>query len=503
MLIESLFAHARSSPDAVAVIDDHGSHTFKQMAGKAIGLSRYLAYQTQNSKVGILLPAGAGFVASFYATLLAGKSVVPINFLLGDKEVAHCIADSGVDTVITATPLRGKIQNASINVIDLLALPAAPDLSEIPPGTASTRCSDDLAVLMYTSGTSGLPKGVMLSYGNLQSDIDAAIELAQLKANHVFLGVIPLFHSFGMTAMMLAPIQLAATVIYIARFSPVAALSAIREHKVSLMFGVPSMFGAIARLKNATADDFKQVYAFISGGEPLPAAVRDAFKERFNVTLLEGYGLTETSPVISLNVPQAFKFGSVGTAVPGAIVRIMDEHDQPLGRNLQGEIWVKGPMVMQGYYNLPEESAQALTSDHFFKTGDLGHVDEEGYIFITGRKKDLIIVAGEKASPREIEEVIAKHPAVAEAAVVGKKDPSRGEVVVAFITLKPDQTATPDELRNFCRDGGLVNWKVPREVFLVEELPHSPTGKILKRVLAEMLASGKFGAATVNSAGEV
>ena len=340
---------------------------------------------------------------------------------------------------------------------------------------------------MYTSGTSGLPKGVMLTYGNLQSDVDAAIKHARLEHKHRFLGVIPLFHSFGMTAMMLAPIQLGATVTYMARFSAVAAIKAIREQKISLMFGVPSMYGAILRLKDAHPEDFAQMYATISGGEPLPEAVRVGFKQRFNVTLLEGYGLTETSPVVSLNIPQENRPGSVGKPVPGAQFKIVDDDGNPSPKTESGEVWVKGPMIMKGYHNLPAETAAALTPDGYFKTGDLGKFDDDGFLHITGRKKEMIIVAGEKASPREIEDILMRHPSVADAAVLGKKDPSRGEVVVAFVILKENQTVAEDALRDFCRSENLAQWKIPREIFFVQDLPRSPTGKVLKRVLAEQL----------------
>lgn len=484
MLFEPLFKSAQRDPGKIAIVDDRGRYTYKQLANMAAGLGMYIGMQTQQSHVGLLLPGGAGFVASFYGTLLAGKTVVPLNFLLGDKEIAHIVKDSGIDTVLTAPPLMARVQNSGLNVVDLTQLPR--EIPDFEPEFPNPK-ADDIAVLLYTSGTSGLPKGVLLTYGNLQSDVDSAIEHAQLQHEHVFLGVIPLFHAFGMTAMMLAPIQLGATIIYIARFSPVAALNAIREHKVSLMFGVPSMYAAIARLKDAKTEDFSTIYAMISGGEPLPSALRDAFMKRFNVHVFEGYGLTETSPVISLNVPQNFREGSVGRAVPGAQFKFTDEEGKALGTEEIGEIWVKGPMVMKGYNNLPTETSQALTPDGYFKTGDLGKIDRDGFIFITGRKKDMISVAGEKAYPREIEEVLMANPAVAEAAVVGKKDPSRGEVVAAFVIFKEGQTLSPDALREFCREHGLAQWKIPRDIQILTDFPRTPTGKVLKRELAAKL----------------
>lgn len=482
MLFEPLFEHARRQPQHLAVIDDHGRYTYEQLARMAAGLSMYLSLKTQRPRVGLLLPPSAGFVVSFYGTLLSGKTAVPINYLLGEREIGHIIKDSEIDTVVTIPFFAGRLQGLPLNVIDLMSLPR--DVPEIEPHFPSV-LADNVAVLLYTSGTSGLPKGVLLTYGNLQSDVDASIQHAALKHRHTFLGVIPLFHSFGLTAMMLAPIQLGATIIYIARFSPVATLNALREHKASLVFGIPSMFAAILRLKDAKPEDFAHIYVTATGGEPLPATLREAFRERFGIPLYEGYGLTETSPVVALNIPQMHKPGSVGKPVPGVEIKIADDNDNALPPGQVGEVWLKGPMIMKGYHNLPQETAAALTPDLYFKTGDLGMVDAEGFLHITGRKKDMIIVSGEKAYPREIEETLMRHPAVSEAAVVGKKDPGRGEVVVAFVLPKEGQTIQPDALRDFARNAGLAQWKVPREIFVVQDLPRSPTGKVLKRELTQ------------------
>jgi long-chain acyl-CoA synthetase len=487
MLFEPLFAHADRQPQEIAVIDDSGRYTYQQLAAMAAGLGMYLSAQTKQPRVGLLLPASAGFVASFYGTLLAGKTAVPINFLLGDKEIAHIIQDSGIDTVVTIPQLASRLKDARLNVVDLTQLPRTPPAAITPKFPQPT--VDDVAVLLYTSGTSGLPKGVMLTYGNLQTDSDLVLSYVHLQSQHKFLGVIPLFHSFGILAMMIAPVTIGATIIYMARFSPVGALNAIREHKASLMFGTPSMYGAILRLKDAKPDDFKHMYALISGGEPLPATLREAFKQRLGTTILEGYGLTETSPVVSVNTPQVQKAGSVGKALPGVHFRITAEDGTALPTNQVGEVWIKGPMVMKGYHNLPDETSAVLTADGYFKTGDLGKLDDDGFLFITGRKKDMIIVAGEKAYPREIEDCLLRHPSVAEAAVLGKKDAGRGEVVAAFVVAREGQAVKPDELREFSRQQGLAQWKVPREIIVVNELPRTPTGKVLKRELAERLQS--------------
>jgi long-chain acyl-CoA synthetase len=500
MLFEPIFEHAARSPDEIAIIDDSGRYSFSQVAAMTAGLGAFLPTQTSREKIGLLLPAGIGFAVSFYGTLLAGKSVVPINFLLGERETAHVIADSGIDTVLTIPQLAGKLAGSPLKVIDLPQLMkhaagaaaatgavGTPVAAPVFPKTAP----DDLAVLMYTSGTSALPKGVMLTFGNLQTDVESAIQYAKLEGKHRFLGILPLFHSTGLLATLLAPTLLGAQTVYIARFSPVATLAAIREHRISIMVAVPSMYAAIVRMKDARPDDFAHMYAALSGGEPLPAAVREAYQQKFGKPLYEGYGLTETIGPIAFNVPDAVRPGSVGRLIPGSEAKITDDNGNALPQGQTGEIWLRGPMIMKGYYNLPQATSDALTSDGFFKSGDIGHLDADGYLFITGRKKELIIVAGEKAVPREIEEVLLKHPAIADAAVVGKKDPARGEVVVAFVILQEGQSVQPNELRDFCRNENLAQWKCPREVTIVTDLPRSPTGKVLKRVLAEQVNAAK------------
>jgi len=482
MLIEPLLKNAKDIPDNVAIVDDKGPTTYAQLATMAVGLGQYLSEQTKQPRVGILLPASAGFVASFYGTLLAGKTVIPINFLLDERQIAHCIKDSGVDTVITIPQLADKVKDHALKIIDLTALPKPP-VGAIAPKVPQ-KSVDDLAVVMYTSGTSGLPKGAMLTYGNLHYDTIHSIEAIKLTHEHTFLGVIPLFHAFGMMASMLAPIQLGSKAVYIGRFSPAAAIKAIREHKISFLFGVPSMFGAIANMKTATADDFKTMYAVISGGEPLSPQVAEAFEKKFGKPILQGYGLTETSPAVCFNTPQVSKKGSVGKPIPTAEFRITGEKGEAMKTGETGEIWIKGPMVMKGYLNQPEATAEILTADGHFKSGDLGKIDEEGFLFITGRKKDLIIVAGEKVFPREIEELLMKHAGVSDAAVVGKKDESRGEAVVAFVEKKEGQNVTAEELKELMKQQNVPNWKSPKEYFIVDDLPRSPTGKVLKRELA-------------------
>lgn len=487
MLFEPLLAHARRQPQAVAVVDDQGHYSYQQLAGMAAGLAEVFAAQTANARLGLLLPPGAGFVASFYAGLLAGKAIVPINYLLGEREIGHIIRDSGIDAVVTVPFFAPRLSGLPLKVIDLtqsLPLAAAAGQPVLP-----TPAAEDVAVLLYTSGTSGLPKGVLLTYGNLESVVEAAIRHAGLQHEHTFLGMIPLFHSFGIVTT-LGAIRLGAKTVYLGRFSPVAVLNAVRAHHPSLIFGIPSMFAAMLRLKDAGPEDFSRLYATISGGEPLPATIREGFLKKFGAALYEGYGLTETCAVVCLNTPGRNEPGSVGQPLPGAELRMTSDEGVAVPQGEVGEVWVRGPMVMKGYYNLPEETADSLTADGFFKTGDLGFIDSAGFLRISGRKKDLIIVSGEKVYPREVEDVLRQHPGVADLAVLGKPDPGRGEIVAAFVMPREGQTLVPDELRAFARTQGLAQWKVPREIFIVPDLPRSPTGKILRRELAEKLKAG-------------
>ncbi len=493
MLIRPLLQHAASKPEStIAIRDDRGSITWKQLLGSAAGIAAVVSQQTKAEAVGILLPASAGFVSSFYGTLMAGKVAVPINFLMGDREIAHIAKDSGIDTVLTAPPLAARLAESGLNVIDLTQLPA-PDMGAIQSAVAAAASNvapaQKIATFLYTSGTSGLPKGVVLTHGNLHDDVEACIEKAVFTDEHKFLGIIPLFHSTGLLATMLAPVHLGSEMVYIARFSPVATLKAIRDLKIGVMGAVPSMYGALLRLKDASAADLASLYLPISGGEPLPPTIREAFSSRYQKHLMEGYGLTETSGPVCFNTPQHHKPGSVGKPIPGAEIRIVDDNGNPQPAGTVGEVWMRGPMIMQGYNNLPQETTAALTPDGFFKSGDLGMIDTDGYLHITGRKKDLIIVAGEKVYPREVEDLIAKHPSVGEIAVLGKRDESRGEIVVAFIVPKEGVSVTAEEIRDYCRDAGLINWKTPREVIITPDLPRSPTGKVLKRVLAEQLTT--------------
>ena len=455
-------------------------------------MRRVVADETPCERVGILLPASAAFPATLFGALWASKTVVPLNFLLSAGELQQVVLDAGIDTVFSVHHFEKLLRELPVQRVFLedLALRRRVLLARLRrrPEAPKVRPSDT-AVLLYTSGTSGAPKGVELTYGNLRHNCDACIEAARMDQNQIFLNVLPPFHAFGLTAMVLVPVVLGAAVYAIPRFNPAAALRAIREQKISIVMAVPSMYAAMLRKRSLPDDALASIYLAISGGELLPQAVAQGFEERFGVKLHQGYGLTETSPVVSLCAPHAYRYGSVGRLIPGFECRIVDARGAALPPGQDGEVQVRGPCVMKGYYQRPEETAAVIDADGWLHTGDIGKLDADGYLFITGRKKEMMIVGGENVSLGEIESVLVGHPAVAEAAVIGVPDASRGEVPVAFVTLSADaqgKAVSEQDLHDFARRH-LARHKVPHQIRIAHDLPRGPTGKVLKRKLTELL----------------
>ncbi len=449
-----------------AVADPLRSLDYGNLARLADVMRRHVEKTTTAPHVGLLMPSTCAFVGTFYGILWARRTAVPLNFLLQPSELAAVAQDAELDVVFTIKHFRDLAEALPARVIYVEDLPLKREMvlqrvRKTPP--APRVVADDVAVLLYTSGTSGEPKGVCQTYGNLSSNLTAGIEKARLVGEHRFLGLLPLSHSFGLTAMMLIPIKLGASVHYLPRFQPSAVLKAIRETRASVTMMVASMYTALLRGRKGEPSDLASMEYAVAGGEALPDAVFERFKERFNVGILQGYGMSEASPVVSLNVPWSNRVGTVGQSIPGVTVGAHDDHDKALGHGEVGELWVKGPSVMAGYYKRPKDTRAVLSDDGWYKTGDMGRLDADGYITITGRKKEMIIVGGENVYPREIESVLDGHPAVEESAAIGQPDPSRGEVVVAFVTLAEGCQATEIELRDFCRDG-LAGFKAPRRI---------------------------------------
>lgn len=491
MIVETLINSAERGGTQPAVADPLMSLDYANLVRFADVMRRQIESQTDNPHVGILMPSSAAFAGTFYGVLWAGRTAVPLNFLLQPAEVAAVVRDAGLDTIYTVKYFAELAATLPAKAVFIEDLPVKREMvlervrrTPPPPNVKP----DDTAVLLYTSGTSGVPKGVCQTYRNLRSDIDGAVELAQLKSEHHFLGVLPLFHSFGLTAMLMVPVALGSSVYYLPRFNPNQVIDTIREQKVGITMMIASMYAALLRTKSGGPEDMKSLVYAVSGGEGLPDAIHAAFKDRFGVDIIQGYGMTEASPVVSLNVPWSNRVGTVGKAIPGVKVAAFNDDGRELPIGEIGELRVAGPIVMKGYYNKEDDTRAALTPDGWYLTGDMGKVDAEGYISITGRKKEMIIVGGENVYPREIESVIERHPAVAEVAVVGQRDASRGEVVIAFVTLREGLTATDLELRDFCRDK-IAGYKVPRRVIIAQDLPRGPTGKILKRKLGDLLTA--------------
>ncbi len=486
-----------------AVVDDFGTYRYAKLLGGALFVARTIERTTDAKHVGIMLPTGGGFPIALLGCWLAGRVPVPINYLLSRDDLHHVLADANVDTLLTAGKLLDHVREntaedaipASLNLVKL----EEQKFRGLPPlRWPRDPSNDELAVLLYTSGTSGKPKGVELTHGNLESNARACIEHAGLDERCVFLGVLPQFHTFGLTVLTLAPLLLGARVVYTARFVPRRLIELMREQRPDVFVAVPSMYHALLSVKSATADDFSSLRFVIAGGEKLPAALDEQYRTRFGVQLYEGYGLTETSPVTNWSTPGRHKPGSVGPALPGVRNVILGDDNTVLGDDEEGEIAIAGPNVMRGYHHLPELTDQVITPiqlpgdaepTRLFRTGDIGKRDADGFLFITGRKKEMLIVSGENVFPREIEEVLDQHPAVCASAVVGLPDPSRGEVPIAFVELKDGEADgfDPAEARNFCRQT-LAPFKVPREVRVMEELPRNPTGKILRRALSDLLS---------------
>lgn len=481
--IPARFLHlAHALPDKVAISDGEHQLRYIELLAASTLMSERVKRMTRKPNVGIMLPNGIGFAVAFFGTALAGKAAVPVNFLLNPQEIARIFADAGVDTVLTTAFFAANVKGAVPNVVNM----EEQGFNEPLPAFAPPQVGpDDVAALLYTSGTIYRPKGVMQTHANLLSNIDACLRAMQIKEDDVFLAILPAFHTFGLTCVFLLPLLTGGRVHFVQRFIPAAVVREMRESGATIFMGVPSMFKALLKSfaeGNSAAGGFPSLRLCVSGGEALPIEIGQKFQEQSGVTMVEGYGMTETSPVISLNRSGKAKWGTVGQALDNLDVGIFDDGGKHLPPGADGEIWVKGPSVMKGYWNLPAETAEVLTSDGWLKTGDMGQVDEEGYIRITGRKKEMIISAGKNIYPVEIERTLEEHPHVFEAAVIGVADDVRGEAPVAFVVPVPG--AEVDQLKLFahCKER-LSAFKLPKKIHVVKELPHTLTGKVLKRAL--------------------
>jgi long-chain acyl-CoA synthetase len=438
-------------------------------------------------RVGVMLPNVIEFAVAYYGVLRAGGVVVPMNPLLKAREVAYYLRDSGAGLAFVwqgcadEGQAGAKQAESDAIVVDPATFADVVLAAAEPAAHVVERRADDIAVILYTSGTTGQPKGAELTHANLARNAEVvATDLLRLTADDVIFGGLPLFHSFGQTCTLNAAVAAGACLTLLPRFDPTLALQILAGHRATVFAGVPTMYGALLRVPDREAYDVSALRVCVSGGAAMPVEVMRAFEEAFGCIVLEGYGLSETSPVASFNHPdRQRKPGTIGTPIRGVEMRVVDEQGDEVAPGEIGEIAIRGHNIMKGYWQRPEATAEAIP-DGWFRTGDLGRVDADGYFTIVDRKKDLIIRGGYNVYPREVEEVIYEHPAVAEAAVIGLPDPDLGEEVGAAVALKPGANATANELREHVK-GQVAAYKYPRQVWIVDALPKTATGKILKR----------------------
>jgi long-chain acyl-CoA synthetase len=436
-------------------------------------------------RVGIMLPNVPYFPICYYGVLRAGGVVVPMNVLLKQREVCFYLSDPEAKLLFAwegfADDAVAGAKDAGAECVIVSVGEFEQELAkhEPKPEVADT-ADDDTAVILYTSGTTGTPKGAELTHANLIKNCQVARSLFDLSADTVVLGALPLFHSFGQTCGLNATVCAGATLTLIPRFDPEKALEIIERDKVTVFEGVPTMYGAILHLEDRERFDTSSLQFCASGGSAMPVELMRGFEDAFGCKVLEGYGLSETSPVASFNHPdRERKPGSIGTPVEGVEMRVLDEDGNEPPQGDVGEIAIRGHNVMKGYWNR-QDATDEVMSDGWFRTGDMATIDEDGYFFIVDRKKDMIIRGGYNVYPREIEEVLYEHPAVREAAVLGVPHDQLGEEVGAAVALKDDADASAEELQEHVKKH-VAAYKYPRQIWFVKDLPKGPTGKILKR----------------------
>jgi long-chain acyl-CoA synthetase len=474
-----------TAPLATVVIDDQRRWKGYELLFGALHLARAIAATTDRPRVGIMLPTSGLFPVALIATWMLGRTCVPLNYLLKPAELHYVMDDAELDMVVTVSPMLEHFGELPGHIRPLRLEDVS--FKGVPPLRRTARCPDDaLAVLLYTSGTSGKPKGVMLTARNLASNVEQCVTWAAFTRRDTVLGVLPQFHSFGLTVLTLLPLMVGCPVVYTARFAPKRVLDLLKEHRPTALIAIPTMLNALLHARSAEPSHFSSLRFLVSGGEPLPAAVFEGFASKLGVTINEGYGLTETSPVTNWCRPQDQRRGSVGRPLPGVEEKIVDPQGRRLGANQDGEICIRGPNVMKGYFKLPEQTAAVFDAEGYFRTGDMGRFDDDGFLYITGRIKEMLIIGGENVFPREIEEVLNRHPSVKDSAVIGVMDESRGEVPVAFIELRDGAAFDERGVRSFCREH-LAQFKVPRDIQAVDRLPRNPTGKIMRRELRTLM----------------
>ena len=468
-------AAAQRRPDHPALIDPDGTtvtwHALEERIASVAG-GLLAGGMEPGDPVAVMLPNSSAFPIAYWGVLRAGGTVVPVNPAYTPVERDHLLTDSGARWLLAQ---EAPDLPEGVTLLDPATLAG-------PPVAAGGTDPDACAVLCYTSGTTGRPKGARLSHANLLANLDAFSDLPLLTVqdDDVLLGVLPFFHVFGLNVVLNAAARQGCTVLAVDRFSPKGTATAMAEQGVTVAYGAPPVFAAFAALPEEVT--LPALRAAVSGADALPVAVFERFAQRFGIEIVEGYGLTETSPVLASNaaVP-APRPGTVGVPLPGVELRLLDPAGQEVAVGEVGEITARGPNVFSGYHGHPQETAEVLR-DGWFATGDLGSFDADGYLTIAGRLKDMIIVSGFNVYPREVEDALTAHPDIVEAAVLGVPDDRTGERVQAVVVLRPGAILSEEEVVDHARSR-LARYKLPRRVQILPALPRLSTGKVSRAAL--------------------
>ncbi|BBW97281.1 fatty acid--CoA ligase family protein [Geobacillus sp. FSL W8-0032] len=503
---------AKQLPDKEAYVFVGERCTYRQLNAAVSQFADGLAQLgiRRGDHVALLLGNSPQFVIGLYGVLRLGATVIPINPIYTPEEIGYILQNGDVKAVIGLDLLAPLFAEAKRRLPLLShaivcetpqgkekAVPLTEEMKTFaavlaagsPEFTGPELADDEVAVILYTSGTTGKPKGAMLTHKNLYSNAQDIADYLGINEHDRVIAALPMFHVFCLSVALNAPLMNGGTVLIMPKFSPAQLFALAREERATIFAGVPTMYNFLYQYKEGSADDLRTLRLCISGGASMPVALLKNFEEKFNVIISEGYGLSEASPVTCFNpLDRPRKPGSIGTNIKNVINKVVNEYGEEVPVGEVGELVVRGPNVMKGYYKMPEETAIALR-DGWLHTGDLARMDEDGYFYIVDRKKEMIIVGGYNVYPREVEEVLYSHPDVVEAAVIGVPDPDYGEAVRAFVVTKnPELTA--EQLIAYCRER-LAKYKVPTAIEFLNELPKNTTGKILRRILKEQFVASR------------
>ncbi len=503
-------------------VEEHREKTALSFYGNELGFARLQALVEKlagslaasgvgkGDRVALMLPNCPQYVIGFFATVRLGAIVTQINPMYVEREIEHILADSGAETIIVYADMYPRVKNVlprtslkNVVVVSFAGEPEGLDASHHlfdaflskdadPAPDVDLDPTEDVAALQYTGGTTGVSKGAMLTHRNLAANVQQAIDVfvadpGLFASNQRIVAILPFFHIYGLTCVMMFGIRMGLNQLLVPRFDAQEILDLVSRERPILFAGVPTMYMAL----NASGADlrkhrFHEIQVYNSGGSALPVNLLHAFEEKTGRRIYEGYGLSEASPVTHFNPIFAERRpGSIGVPIPGTDARIVDvetgENEVPAGET--GELIVRGPQVMKGYWSMPDETVQTLRGGWLY-TGDIAKMDEDGYFYIVDRKKDMVVASGYNVYPREVEEVLYEHPAVSEAVAVGVPDEYRGESIKAFVVKKQDKDASEEEILAFCGER-LAPYKTPKAIEFRDELPKSTVGKLLRRVLAD------------------